>query len=227
MSQFSFDTEKGINTFTPIGLGDDVTPQGIVVFYGRNNDLKQEILYAEYHKRLKNKISCGKPLRVKDVQTLVSQFDIEKVNGFYCSDMIPNRLLIMKTDKLVWYRTPQKTLVRTSEWDKEVQLPYLVFALESSGELHVHAAKSKPKKDSQLYHAPLWNINFNGRVCLGSTKSSKSKDVDKVIEETEKYFFDSKFTHLSHNEFKMNVNEIYKLAETKFPNQSLVKSIRL
>jgi PRTRC genetic system protein B len=78
--------------------------------------------------------------------------------------------------------------------------PPLLF-IQKSEDLYVFAlAKNRrPKAGTRLYHAPLFNISGEGKVCLGTAKIDKTQKQDMTTWQREwsAGFWESKFTHSS------------------------------
>ena len=67
-------------------------------------------------------------------------------------------------------------------------MPGLIFVCTAGRPPRVYAAKSRPKPEDTIYHAPLYNIFKDGRTCPGSHKFPGT------VEEIPESFFASFFT---------------------------------
>ena len=173
------------------------------VLAGYNNSM----IYHDYdHKN--NRLSAGKPLTVETAKSLFNFVNnIEGIQSYGFKDIIPKNILKFKTDeKFIIWQTDAKT--KMIHYAKELSVtsgmywvPKLVWKLEGN-HLNLFAVKEDvvSSKD-KLYQAPFFNINSMGSVCMGNAKfQDHGYDYEKIIKKVESGFWESVFTHSSHNE---------------------------
>jgi PRTRC genetic system protein B len=109
----------------------------------------------------------------------------------------------------------------------------LWYATKQELTLFALAANRRPCEGTPLYHAPFFNVNQNGTVCMGTVDVNikKSSSLEEFIAAWENYFFNSYFSHLMHNHNPVNGNcvSLWKnLIETgkPFPKAMLKKNSR-
>ncbi|MBV4357351.1 prokaryotic E2 ligase family D protein [Pinibacter aurantiacus] len=84
------------------------------------------------------------------------------------------------------------------------------------------ASNRRPTENTTLYHAPFFNVYYDGDVCMGTVDVciKKSASLEEFIQAWESYFFNSYFSHLinDHNPVKGNCVNLWKnLVETGSP----------
>lgn len=125
------------------------------------------------------------------------------------ADLIPENLLSYSSGHQLWWRPAGNTQVffKCKELGTRgamVPHPALVF-LVINGRYWVFALKEskRPGRDTELFHAPYFNVYDDGAVCMGS--ASIPKDItSEHIKEMEDSFFNSSFTHINGRVKKIN-----------------------
>lgn len=122
--------------------------------------------------------------------------------------LIPDNVLIDDAHYLVWYvrsaRRPFHFRHGSGEkrhWHGQVRYPNLLFIADKcQRRIRIFALpdSSRPTMDSQLYHAPLFNLNSHGDLCLGTATLPESMSVSTMVE-MESAFFDANGSHPNHN----------------------------
>ena len=113
-------------------------------------------------------------------------------------EFLEARCLAQGKETLMWYRPRQRTQVDVLGKDYNVPLPSLVFLLHQK-ELFVaaYAGDKRPTKDTRLLKAGLPNVGgIDGLWCSGGN-SLPSHPRQSHIEEVERVFFLSPFTHFN------------------------------
>ena len=201
-----------VTTVEFLDISKGLKAMAALVFYGSGS----ELLYAESFK-LGNGTGVGRPVKQETIRALVKNFKFksEFEKPFYCDGIIPENIMQFNDSVLMWYSEPKMvTLKHTNDKVRklgDLPTPYLLFRYEN-GTLRVWATKRKPKKGTKLYHAPFWNVNNSGGVCMGTANISFSvigKEVTTATFDIESKFFGSKFTH-HHNCYKDIYKNIYK-----------------
>jgi len=120
-------------------------------------------------------------------------------------EVLPENVLARTPEMMVWWSRAQRRLMFFGGGSKEAERlngrmyphPALVFKV-SERELFVRALAGdwRPSPETPLKTAPYWNVDAQGRVCLGSMRVPDTLGVDS-IEGWGKGFFESEFTHPS------------------------------
>lgn len=163
---------------------------------------EEEMIYHEYNAAT-DLLSAGKPLTVETAKTLFNFVNnIENINHYSFSGMIPKNVLNYKTDeKYIVWETPAEIKHIIYKEDLPVSsgeyfVPRLIWKLNGN-KLSIWAIKEdiKSEKD-KLYNAPFFNIYNDGSICMGSAKFLEgSYDYAKIIKKAENGFWNSTFTH--------------------------------
>jgi PRTRC genetic system protein B len=127
------------------------------------------------------------------------------LGAYVAPEILPATVLVRNAEMLVWWSPAQhRTLFFGAHAEHASDLtgrvypiPPLVFKV-AGRRLWVRAlvADERPAADIQLQTAPFWNVNDAGEVCLGTMRVPHSSGVES-IEEWERGFFESEFTHAS------------------------------
>lgn len=121
------------------------------------------------------------------------------------SEWLPSNLMLINSQKMVWY-VPSKIRTMHITVGSKVQhislkWPSLIFQADSDGQLKIaaYSGSARPKLSQPLYHAPLWNIYGNTKLCSGSAITTNIISVSsmKVWEDA---VFETVFTHSNHGE---------------------------
>jgi len=121
------------------------------------------------------------------------------------NEWLPSNLLMYNHQKMVWYVPSKKRNIFFSMKNKkqhyEVIWPSLIFFFDIHKGLRIaaYASKGKPSLKQPLYHAPLWNIYNDTRVCTGSCETTNSVSLD-AMSIWEDSIFNTNFTHENHTE---------------------------
>ena len=175
-----------------------------IIVYQQDLDHQGDSYYLETRRIHKGRMMEGVPMTKNALSKIVSEIKTEDIDQVYCKGFLPSNLLYQGKNnlsvKLIWY---VKSSWQNLSFSKSLgikngimKVPTLIFKLNGSG-LSIFATKSdNPKKDSLLYQAPFHNIFSGGDVCMGSAKVVKSNEINEIMKNYEKAFFQSKFTHL-------------------------------
>lgn len=146
-------------------------------------------------------IGAGRLLSEADKQELRDYLNGEDgIRG----EWLPSNLMLINSQKMVWYVPSKLRTMHIKSGDKVLHIklkwPSLIFQADSSGRLKVaaYAGTGRPKLSQPLYHAPLWNIYADTRLCSGSATTTDIISINsmKVWEEA---VFDTVFTHSNHD----------------------------
>lgn len=117
---------------------------------------------------------------------------------------LPHNLMMLNSSQMVWYVPSRQRLMHFKSKGKtyhvDIQWPSLVFKFTASGALHVaaYAGKGAPSLTTKLYHAPIWNIFANTRLCTGSADTTNIIGVE-AMKIWEAAIYDTVFTHSNHD----------------------------
>lgn len=201
----------------------------------------EEDFYLQIHEitRQSNKfvLGDGRPFQREHLLGLAVALRKQALNTLRLRDLLSDRVLYFQPHitgtKFIWYCKPKRYHVKFSDVshkDGEYFYPGLIFAV-SEKRIFVFAFKGaeKPTGKTKLYHAPFYNVDANGLVCMGNILDSKRKAyLEEEIERWERRFFGGVFTgaHWSDSRLKGATMRTL-LAETKtgkqFPEKYLVQ----
>ena len=129
-------------------------------------------------------------------------------------DFIPEHLLVDKPTKTVWYRPSCKRdlLFKFGSNGKQHRikacLPALLF-IRKQYVLTIFALNSdaRPTLNSEIFHAPLMNVNATGDLCLGDARLPEvfAGDEDTLLK-SEDCFFGCYSGHINHSH-TLNIKE--------------------
>jgi PRTRC genetic system protein B len=156
------------------------------------------------HRRLVN----AHPLSIQemiDLSTLL-QRSSEVQNGYLkCAGILPLKVLHVNScgaGFAVWYTLPQEVDLLFSEGldipSGRAKVPGMVWRASKQG-LQVFAFKGnrRPDMDTVLFHAPFFNTNVSGEVCMGNVRVEIPENalLEDFILLWEKFFWGSYFSH--------------------------------
>ncbi|WP_295390963.1 PRTRC system protein B [uncultured Thiodictyon sp.] len=173
-------------------------PTGAIVFHEQRREGGGGITYHPLDDDAQGtRILPGRPLTVADARAL-----LESLLGERTSELrwTPPNVLASGDEALVWSvpGTVRPMLFRGKK-DGPIRLdvpwPTLVFAA-TDGAIRLAAIKSRgrPTARTPLFHAPLWNVYADGRVCLGSATVPPLDGID-AMPAYESAIFDTLFSH--------------------------------
>jgi PRTRC genetic system protein B len=99
---------------------------------------------------------------------------------------------------MVWFTPPRQAEVHFRNAEYRVPLPLLIYAKFEGQPLRVFAAKgrTRPTPDTQLWIAPLGNINTNGTMCGGNVRQEEFRGRDEDRAACEGFAVEARATHL-------------------------------
>lgn len=200
--------------------------------------------YATVHgvNRIKGvpSLDAGIPLSKAELSKIIQLLGKGAGYGTY----LPDSILSIGYDSLVWWVPPKERSVFFNETHKEGEKPAigktsgkspqpgLVFAVNGK-DWYVYAVKgaTRPQPDTKLFHSHYWNTYTDGSICTGNVKtpSPEPENVDKWTAA----FFDSNFTHSCFHaprqvNYKGGVpglwNDLLKGKYQSFPEKCLLKT---
>lgn len=134
------------------------------------------------------------------VEGLTSMFECLLPEKEKECDFVPETILSFGVNHLAWWCPPRTRRAwfdckKLGKKTAEVPYPGLVFIAKQRC-LYVFAVKGngRPKPETELYQAPVFNVGTEGGVCLGNSIPPEGFSI-KSVGEWETVFFDSRFTH--------------------------------
>lgn len=213
--------------------------KGIVIYREQGG---QQGIYVESYDMDGNGYPCNaRPLSVRESQSLAKALNTatESEQRFLQpSGLLPTNLLYLRygaNGYAIWHTPPQR--VRLLFKDEltipsgDAPLPALLWRAGRE-QLAIYAIRDgQPDVDTALYHAPFFNINPDGRVCMGSVHIDISADcsLEQFISQWQDYFFGSYFSHLigASSPVKGNIVQLWRGlvgSRKQFPKSILVKN---
>ncbi len=181
-------------------------------------------------------------LTVKEANHLAKALRIEsddKKPFLKSNGIIGNHILQVDpthNGRVIWYSKAQKRDLYFIEnlgiSNGKANIPALLWIADRN-RISVFAIKTngRPTEKTQLYHAPFFNVNSNGTVCMGTVdiRIKKTSSLEEFTTAWETYFFNSYFSHLleGHNPIKGNAVSLWKNligTDESFPKENLIKT---
>lgn len=203
--------EFGTGAITPQRV---MQPRQAVVFYGDENTIHLATIHEMSMAGGRPVAAEGRPITLPAVKALASAAN-EALKQ--TPEIMPANVLLASDELLVWWRPAGPAEMSFDiDWHKDeagrdrlqgvflkMPLPALAFMLHRSSMgnqafqgVYVYglAKNERPEGSSQMFRAPMLNINDNGAVCWGSSRRPGGRRVGD-IPKWERLFFSSKFTH--------------------------------
>ncbi len=195
-----------------------LVPKTAVIFYGNDCDRKDEgIKFATRHNFVEREqsfsLEAGTPLTLNAIKQLAKMANKTIVRH---TEILSQNVLMANDSLLVWWRPAAKTQMvfdvstHAQEVGREalqgafleMPLPALVFALRrglsannwNSISVFALSKNERPDASSEMFRAPLLNVEDDGNVCWGDGQKPSGRGVGDIVD-WEKLFFSSKFTH--------------------------------
>lgn len=185
-----------------------------------NNSRNEESIYVESYDIGKNGNPINAhPLTQKEMVGLSQLFQsCKELKTTYLKSkgLIPVKVLQINTHgqgSVCWYTPACETnLLFTPALgipSGKANVPALVWKA-SREQLSVFAVKGnkKPSASTPLYHAPFFNVNNNGHVCMGTVEVNIPADacLEDFVKHWEDYFWNSYFSHMMESFNPINGN---------------------
>jgi PRTRC genetic system protein B len=165
-------------------------------------------IYLESHDCSKTgKLINAHPLSDREIESLAEVIHVQRRNKeqyLQCDGLLPENLLYLNVAKkcVLWF-TPAQTikLYFTNSLhicNAEFTLPALVWkATDRDLWLYALTADKKPAADTRLYHAPVFNIHEDGKICMGTVEIEveNCSSLNQFISTWQANFFNSRFSH--------------------------------
>lgn len=194
-------------------------PYSALVFYKQTG--RSEEHYVEHFDINKDgKPINAHPLSVKEADRLVKALTIEAKSK--SQFLKPKGLLsgsVLSFDpqkrKIMWYTKSQKHNLFFANAmnipNGEANVPAMLwFANEEKLTVFALASNRRPNEKTTLYHAPFFNVNRFGAVCMGTVNIDISPiaSLEQFMEAWENYFFGSYFSHLINENNPVHGNSV-------------------
>jgi len=186
----------GLNPVKP-----NIKPLFALVFHG----VADSASVITLHKIENNLIGIGDYIAGQAVREIIEEAttDKEVPQSTY---LMPTNLLIDDAQKLVWFTKAQRKVLHIRHLKinshQMVSFPALLFiAHKDQRKVRIFAlgSSAKPTINTKLYHAPFFNLDGAGGLCLGD--ACLPTDIHmQTLTEIESVFFDANGTHTNHNE---------------------------
>ncbi|AZA54561.1 PRTRC system protein B [Chryseobacterium sp. G0201] len=218
-------------------------PKSALVFYQTvtgNPDCYVESFDMDKHGNLIN----AHPLTLREASALAKSLTIESTDKkpFLKSDGVIDSHILqvdpMHDGIVIWYSKAQlRNLLFIEKLgipNGKANLPPLLW-IANRNRISVYALNTgnRPTEKTPLYHAPFFNVNSDGAVCMGTVDVNikKTASLEEFTTAWENYFFNSYFSHLmpSHNPINGNLVSIFKKlihTDKPFPKEKLIKTNR-
>jgi PRTRC genetic system protein B len=173
-----------------------------------------------YHPVENGKVGAELPFLKETAQSIFSLFDDLEHTPKHFEGLIPSDILFAQDSKskglkMGWIVKPCVKQLDFNQNYKHLsgayRLPTLFFYYH--GSLSVYAITDQDSKnitgETQLYHAPFFNVNYRGSVCMGNVNlrvTEKFLTFEKCRNYLENSFWNSQFTH---SNFKELITEEY------------------
>lgn len=212
-------------------------PSAMLVFYEGEN---QKQAYVEHFSfDFYGLPHNAHPLTVQEAAELSKALVTDDVSSNFLSQkLLPAEILHLDPihSKVVWYSKAQIRDLHFSKGlgltDGPAHVPAMLWIADRK-KLNVYALKSnkRPTLDTEIFHAPFFNLYENGNVCMGTVNvdQDNTDTVELFIKKWEQYFFHSNFSHLiaGHNPIKGNCIQLWEKLisrREKFPTELLIKT---
>lgn len=188
----------------------EFVPTHFLTVYSRKDSSFEKYLEIGEIIQKGDKFEIG-PAIPNDMDFLSDLVDCIKVENFKAlkwQGLIPSNVIYCSSENqnpvIIWYQAATKKQlffdsdmgVKTNIFD----LPPLLFACKGN-QLSVFRLREQPHIDSELYMVPLPNIYNTSKVCLGSNKTKKPKNLEQHISNMQDLFYKTRFNALHHLKF--------------------------
>ncbi|MCQ9634136.1 prokaryotic E2 ligase family D protein [Chryseobacterium sp. WG23] len=214
-------------------------PKSALIFYQADGDASKS--YVEHYDMDKGGTPINAhPLTVREARKLAESLHIdEEKDRLLKSDGILDSSILSfdaKLGKVIWFTKAQ---YRPLHFNKGLGIvsgnahtPALLWVADrESLSLFALSSNRRPTPNTELYHAPFFNVYQNGNVCMGTVEieANETSSIRELTRLWEAYFFNSYFSHLmsEHNPIKGNCVMLWESlvnADKLFPNEVLLKN---
>ncbi len=179
-----------------------IAPNFALVFHGGEHQKRNVVTL---HQIERGELKMGSYIDAHSVQEMVADCTspTDDVEGF---QLLPDNVLLDNGTLLAWYTKAKRNVLhmryqRTNS-HQMVNYPALLYiANKESRSVQVFALSQsvRPTLNTTLFHAPFFNLNGAGGLCLGSATLPPTLFVQ-TIADIESAFVDANGTHTNHNQ---------------------------
>jgi PRTRC genetic system protein B len=203
---------------------------GLIVF----SDQGKQQHYLQVHEITNGSWGEGKPFSKESLAELATSIRKEQAESLKLRGLLPDSMLFYQpglSSRFMWYLEPQQyhiTFISSVGIPTgNYQMPGLILAV-SGKSMYIWAYKGtgKPKADTEIFHAPFYNVYESGNVCMGTVSESRKKFfLDEELDRWQRRFFGGRFTE-AHGEkdriaAKWTFKKAYQRARKAFPEAAL------
>lgn len=181
--------------------------QAILIYGGKDRYRQQQSVFATLHNvanvgtKTKPNVqllpgSPATPASIIDAMgSLATKYALS-------TELLPENVLTFSPSHLIWWvpATKRRVFFNTKELGNrtaEVPHPPLLFTIVGGAwSVYALTENKRPSKESIVCHAPYFNVYDGGNICAGTADIPKILTPDS-IQQWEKAFFDSEFTHIN------------------------------
>lgn len=216
-------------------------PKCALVFY--ESDERVSETYVEYFDMDENGNPLNAhPLTVNEAKNLTKKLNVQnrkekeflKPKGVLSSNILS--IDNSENGKVIWFT---ESMERELYFVKDLNIPngmakvpaLLWYADKQHLKIYALNDDLRPNENTELFHAPFFNVNSSGSVCMGTVNAriKKSSSLEEFVETWKYNFFNSYFSHLmfNHNPIKGNCVNLWKELiknQKPFPVDVLIKS---
>lgn len=216
-------------------------PVKALVIYEK--DCHDKSIYVESYDMDKNGYPINAhPLSLKESNQLANALDTSdelKRNFLKPSGLLPKNVLYINPEHngyAIWFTPTQRLDLFFVESlgipNGLASLPPLLWKA-SQKSLHLYALDEVTaiNEETEIFHAPFFNIYDDGKVCMGTVSINIKADclLEEFIQQWEQYFFNSYFSHLIREKspVKGNIIQLWQRlvnSRKQFPMKSLIKN---
>lgn len=167
-------------------------------------------------------IGAGNLLAVDGLQSLLAPYSAvlaERTESALC-EFIPSNVFCRSYSNLGWIAKPRRGSMWFSGMLPVADVPWcslLFFASKKEGiSLRVFAVKDDVvTPDTQLFHAPIMNVNSRGVLCFGNATKPNNISTD-AIPVFEEAIYQTKFSHTNHGYTLLSESSVSNTDHHKF-----------
>ncbi len=216
-------------------------PKAALVIYEKK-DSQKHIYIESYDIGADGYPINAHPLSMRECSHLAKVLDTsdEMKRSFLKPEgLLPANVIYINPDHngyAIWHTPPQRErllfLDELGISNGAANLPALLWKA-GKDTIQVYALDSNAAIDenTELYHAPFFNIYKDGKVCMGTVAVKIDNDcrLEEFIQQWQDYFFNSYFSHLmvGHNPVKGNIVQLWQGligSKKSFPKKLLIKN---
>jgi len=204
-------------------LDDAYQPVKVLAIY-RSQKHTEHLFVEAYDVDKGGELINAHPLTVQETGRLAGLLESSagrKTDFLKSKTLLPEKVLYLAPHAqghAVWYTPAQEVHLYFSESlgipCGPAKVPALLWKATKE-QLRVYAlctSRKKPHSATKLYHAPFFNVNASGLVCMGTVKVEIDTDccLEDFIQRWESYFWNSYFTETHHAATAINIVQLWR-----------------